>query len=1357
MALPNGELQITPLNPQHAYPVDKRMQADTLNSRDSISPYIRWRGMQVHVLENDTTYMLKGGVTNEFWTVLGEGSGGGGSTFVGQVGTVDLLPLTATTGDYAYVGDGENFLQYNWDNIAGKWVSNTTNLSPEKFYTATVANGPVLEKVVFTKTLKDEVIEEDGAQVIYPSSMKNFIFTGSGVVLEGVGYADEENEFSVENRTDGTLSIITNGGVANTEFTSSTTIPVGGTKAFKGNGTTWDEVPVNEVGFSDSLNSFNAVKSIGPDGLELISGIYDAETGENVSFKEFTESTPVTDGVIFVLYGGKYYRRQFSSAFNVKWWGAKGDGVTDDTTAIQIALNAITANGGGNLYFPKSTGAYQVSSTLTNFNRITLSGDGPEMSFIKSNITGNGNLIDAFRDMNLRASFHIRDLTFTGAGTTDGYAINCTWFSNMSITRCYFDDFGAGAFTTTGTSNVTIQDSYIRACGSNTFFDSQNIGAIHFDQVDNFNNTLNLLNVYVSNCSEICGVYASAHSVRIVNTIIESCDTLLKIGSNFAHPYRSANYSIFGLYFENPRRIALDIEQCRNVVLSGLFVGGNIYTQDTPINITESTNITFQNCDFEFVGWTVDKYSQKIKFINCHGEIPELGISGFNDPDYIDEPRKFKGSFRDTHNWITNSDDLTTWIKTGTPTVTALNDFIDGYPSYEVTKTVSTHSILQHATRDFIVGEEVVGSIYVKGESQIRLMGRRTSDNVTEELSRAENIGPEWRRLYVSSTVATAYNRLSLYITPGTYSANPGTAQFAKGSIEVGRLTPGPHVKTNGLSIENDASGVINGDVILNSNILGYADAPPTTGKYNIGDRYFNRVPSNGISFWECTATGTPGTWEPSYRLGNNNYFNPEYYFAESQVDSYDLNTLTDGFVKRSSGTTTFVNSPHSGYWIVRDIASGSNNLHVQTAWLLSSVEVWVRTYYSSAWSSWVRIDTPDATTSVKGKLQLATQSEHDAGIDSLKAITSSLLHRSGTTANRPAGTKKTGLTYFDTDLGVLMVWNGTVWVETDMRNTDHPVSEQNYVFPAFSKDMYMRFTGIAGNLTVNSGVFSLNDEIIGHVQGGDKTIVAGSGVTLHMNANTSNVVKTGQQFKIKFISGTDAYLFVESTDQISTKGSTLLNGDGGNLTGTLNMGAITYLSVVAGTGFPTANGQLRTYNGSTSDRTFSLFKDRDTSDLYIQSYNSSNVGQGWSKLGSSSYINLTDTTDTTYTNKAFFVPTVSSFETGITLENPALLTPVSTIVDDLGSAWSASSIGAATKMIRIIDAGGGSLAGATGLQFKKLTIVNESASSFTLLHEDAGTTAANRFNFADSNDLVLPANSWVDLVYVNDRYRRGL
>lgn len=74
--------------------------------------------------------------------------------------------------------------------------------------------------------------------------------------------------------------------------------------------------------------------------------------------------------------------------FNVKdpQYGAKGDGVTDDTAAIQAAINAAAAAGGGIVFFP--AGIYLIYSKLTVNKPIFLIGLGK--GDVGTNSNGNG-------------------------------------------------------------------------------------------------------------------------------------------------------------------------------------------------------------------------------------------------------------------------------------------------------------------------------------------------------------------------------------------------------------------------------------------------------------------------------------------------------------------------------------------------------------------------------------------------------------------------------------------------------------------------------------------------------------------------------------------------------------------------------------------------------------------------------------------------------------------------------------------------------------------------------------------------------------------------------------------------------
>lgn len=117
--------------------------------------------------------------------------------------------------------------------------------------------------------------------------------------------------------------------------------------------------------------------------------------------------------------------------FNVKFYGATGDGSTDDTTAIQAAIDAANTAGGGTVFFPEGT---YISTLLTMYSNVHLAGVGPTATTIKLKNSTNTALIQGYDFTALSAGdttggisdFSIRDMTLDGNkannGTT-GYGI----------------------------------------------------------------------------------------------------------------------------------------------------------------------------------------------------------------------------------------------------------------------------------------------------------------------------------------------------------------------------------------------------------------------------------------------------------------------------------------------------------------------------------------------------------------------------------------------------------------------------------------------------------------------------------------------------------------------------------------------------------------------------------------------------------------------------------------------------------------------------------------------------------------------------------------------------------------------
>ena len=131
------------------------------------------------------------------------------------------------------------------------------------------------------------------------------------------------------------------------------------------------------------------------------------------------------------------------AAVNVKDFGAVGDGVTDDTTAIQAGLNS----GNGQIYFP-SGNYYIAGSTLTVPDNVQIYGDGKN-SLISIDASGRS---DPLSDHIFIAGSNtiFRDLTIDGDRSDAIQEIRSIFIdneNNVSIDNVTFSNHGVGIWT----------------------------------------------------------------------------------------------------------------------------------------------------------------------------------------------------------------------------------------------------------------------------------------------------------------------------------------------------------------------------------------------------------------------------------------------------------------------------------------------------------------------------------------------------------------------------------------------------------------------------------------------------------------------------------------------------------------------------------------------------------------------------------------------------------------------------------------------------------------------------------------------------------------------------------------------
>lgn len=306
-------------------------------------------------------------------------------------------------------------------------------------------------------------------------------------------------------------------------------------------------------------------------------------------------------------------------------YGAVGNGTTDDSTAIQNAINS-----GFPVLLSKKN--YRVSSTLTVINNVKIFGLGKEsiLSTISNvttiNITGDYNTFENFTILGNTAG------TSQWGIVADGNAGFTLPRINNIINKCYFLNLHSGVVsrnmigTISGTrmeGSFTISDSIFNAC-------TKGFAALVRGEY----------NILVNNKFEACttGVELTGGNNSIIGGQIVNCTTGIQFisGSNDAHGVISnvkINHNTTQLSAAN------GIEQ--------MFIGCTFYAGN--ITITGTGRNLFSNCTFSMGANTMTITNSPVIFYSCYfavvpgtytltGTQPQV-INCFNGSNIMTSPK----------------------------------------------------------------------------------------------------------------------------------------------------------------------------------------------------------------------------------------------------------------------------------------------------------------------------------------------------------------------------------------------------------------------------------------------------------------------------------------------------------------------------------------------------------------------------------------------------------------------------------------------------------------------------------------------------------------------------------------------
>lgn len=507
----------------------------------------------------------------------------------------------------------------------------------------------------------------------------------------------------------------------------------------------------------------------------------------------------------------------FPTVYDVKYYGAKGDGTTDDAAAINAAITAANAAGGGTVFFP--AGDYKTDSQVTLQSDIELRGD-----------------------MNAR---------LMPSDTVPSYAYYATGESNIRIQGLVFE--GTGTAYTSGTQRLLQINSSSEVQIHNCTFRKARNSAVVMDNCDQGR---------MSECLfELCYVYGAELRNGSVSWVVSDCIFYQNGNTGTAS-------SAFGRGLVLWEVTRINVTNC--TFKDQTEYGLRFYSQTGDSDIDQQ--ITVSNCTFENNGTTS---TGKVDFY-IYNEIGTIKNFAISNCTFRVRSGNIGMSIQGTSVAVSNcsiesaAQDQGTGVAFYKATNASFsNCVITGFGSAFSFSPTQPPDQINVGNCQIIDCYNLTGNIYGDNTVIHDCYIKQSAAGVTgiEPMLVVSASGTTGTKI-VGNTFDSCYRAIQLNIDNCDVEFSGNTCVNTDDLTVRCYGTDLTNLIFYGNTLDLGTNPTILGKIQRTGGsfpmVIGKSNVAPTDFTFAQGDMVFNSgATAGGKAGWICTAAGTPGTWKP--------------------------------------------------------------------------------------------------------------------------------------------------------------------------------------------------------------------------------------------------------------------------------------------------------------------------------------------------------------------------------------------------------------------------------------------------------------------------------------------------------------